>query len=256
MEPSFAVQLDYLVHRVTHYGWNIGPRTINNFELVLVTAGEGRIAWDDRTFTARAGDFICFVPGVRHRLWVDGAPCMEFYGLHFTPLGGFEPPALPRFVSLSSPHRLQPLFRQLLEDYRDPPYLYKWKQDLLVQQILYEAAVQVHQADCPAEALRIQKVVQQIRQDPCRAVSLDELCAAAHLKKSAFLEAFRRVTGASPGQYRMQLRLERARDLLLDTDLPVAQVAAACGFSDPFYFSRCFSRHFSVSPSRWRAEHL
>ena len=38
--------------------------------------------------------------------------------------------------------------------------------------------------------------------------------------------------------------------------LPVAQVAAACGFSDPFYFSRCFSRHFSVSPSRWRAEHL
>ena len=85
---------------------------------------------------------------------------------------------------------------------------------------------------------------------------LDELCAAAHLKKSAFLEAFRRVTGTSPGQYRMQLRLERARDLLLDTDLPVAQVAAACGFSDPFYFSRCFSRHFSVSPSRWRAEHL
>ena len=256
MEPSFAVQLDYLVHRVTHYGWNIGPRTINNFELVLVTAGEGRIAWDDRTFTARAGDFICFVPGVRHRLWVDGPPCMEFYGLHFTPSPGFAVPALPRFVSLPSPHHIQPLFRQLLEDYRDPPYLYKWKQDLLVQQILYEAAVQVHQADCPAEALRIQKVVQLIRQDPCRAVSLDELCAAAHLKKSAFLEAFRRVTGASPGQYRMQLRLERARDLLLDTDLPVAQVAAACVFSDPFYFSRCFSRHFSVSPSRWRAEHL
>ena len=82
MKPSFAVQLDYLVHRVTHCGWNIGPRTINNFELVLVTAGEGRIAWDDRTFTARAGDLICFVPGVRHRLWVDGAPCMGMKSSH------------------------------------------------------------------------------------------------------------------------------------------------------------------------------
>ena len=255
MQESFALKLDYLVFRVTWAGWNIGPRTISNYELVFVTAGQGKIAWEESTVTAKPGDLICFYPGVRHQLWVDADPCMEFYGLHFTPLGGFEPPALPRFVSLPSPHRLQPLFPQLLAHYRDPPYLYKWKQDLLVQQILYEAAVQVHQANCPAEALRIQKVVQQIRQDPCRPWSLDELCAAAHLKKSAFLEAFRRVTGVSPGQYRMHLRLERARDLLLDTDLPVAQVAA-CGFSDPFYFSRCFSRHFSVSPSRWRAEHL
>lgn len=256
MKPRFTLQLDYLVHRVTHCGWNVGPRTIENFELVLVTAGQGKIAWEDGVFTAREGDFIFFAPDVRHRLWTDSAPCMEFYGLHFSPAPWFAVPALPRFLSLPSPHRIQPLFRQLLNDYGNPPHLYQWKQDLLIQQILYEAAVQTHQANLPADVMRIRKVVQMIRQDPCRPVSLDELCRVVKLRKSAFLETFRRVTGTSPGQYRMQLRLERARNLLLDTDLPIVQIAANCGFSDPFYFSRCFSRHFSVSPSRWRSDHL
>lgn len=85
MQESFALKLDYLVFRVTWAGWNIGPRTISNYELVFVTAGQGKIAWEESTVTANPGDLICFYPGVRHQLWVDADPCMEFYGLHFTP---------------------------------------------------------------------------------------------------------------------------------------------------------------------------
>ena len=181
---------------------------------------------------------------------------MEFYGLHFTPAPGFALPALPRLLSLPSPHLLQPLFQQLLEDYRNPPYLAAWKQDILLQQILYQAALQLRQSDSPAETVRIRRVIQLIRQDPGRTFTLDQLTEAAHLKKTAFLEAFRRVTGTTPGRYMMQFRLEQARDMLLNTDFSVSEIAARCGFSDPFYFSRCFSRQFSLPPSRYRSQRL
>ena len=256
MQESFALKLDYLVFRVTWAGWNIGPRTISNYELVFVTAGQGKIAWEESAVTAKPGDLICFYPGVRHQLWVDADPCMEFYGLHFTPAPGFALPALPRLLSLPSPHLLQPLFQQLLEDYRNPPYLAAWKQDILLQQILYQAALQLRQSDSPAETVRIRRVIQLIRQDPGRTFTLDQLTEAAHLKKTAFLEAFRRVTGTTPGRYMMQFRLEQARDMLLNTDLSVSEIAARCGFSDPFYFSRCFSRQFSLPPSRYRSQRL
>ena len=65
MQENFALKLDYLVFRVTWAGWNIGPRTISNYELVFVTAGQGKIAWEESAVTAKPGDLICFYPRSR-----------------------------------------------------------------------------------------------------------------------------------------------------------------------------------------------
>lgn len=248
--------MDHLVYRTTYCGWNIGKRTIQNTELVFVTAGQGKIAWDDRTVTVSKGDLVCFVPDVHHRLWVEEEPYMEFYGMHFTEQNGFTAPDLPRHFSLPNPQNMQTLFRQLMEDFRHPPYMSEWKQDILIQQILHETAVQAQQVQYPTETLRIQKSLALMQQEPCRSFPISELCDIVHLKKSAFMDSFRKVTGTSPGKYMMQLRLERARNLLIETDLSVAQIAAECRFSDPFYFSRCFSRHYLTAPCRYRFEHL
>jgi AraC-like DNA-binding protein len=57
----------------------------------------------------------------------------------------------------------------------------------------------------------------------------------------------------------MRLRLERARQMLSDAhlfDLPVAEVAARCGFADPSHFARRFRRQFGHSPLQFRASVL
>ena len=53
---------------------------------------------------------------------------------------------------------------------------------------------------------------------------------------------FRAAFGASPVAYRSQLRLRRARELLVSSQLNVAQVALAVGFTDALYFSRVFRK--------------
>ena len=60
---------------------------------------------------------------------------------------------------------------------------------------------------------------------------------------------FRRAFGVSPVKYRMQVRLQRARELLVSSKRNVSQAAYAVGFTDPLYFTRVFREQFGVTPS-------
>lgn len=63
---------------------------------------------------------------------------------------------------------------------------------------------------------------------------------------------FRKCTGLSPNKYYMQLRLAKARTLLLQTDMTVIDVGLACGFSSASYFARRYRAHFGEKPNRMR----
>jgi transcriptional regulator GlxA family with amidase domain len=63
---------------------------------------------------------------------------------------------------------------------------------------------------------------------------------------------FRRYLNRSPKRYYMELRLSKARNLLMQTDMSVINVALACGFASPSHFSKCYRAHYSTTPYRER----
>ena len=63
---------------------------------------------------------------------------------------------------------------------------------------------------------------------------------------------FRRYLSRSPKRYYMELRLQRARNLLMQTDMTVINVALACGFASPSHFSKCYRSHYNTTPYRER----
>jgi len=63
---------------------------------------------------------------------------------------------------------------------------------------------------------------------------------------------FRRYLNRSPKRYYMELRLARARNLLMQTDMSVINVALACGFASPSHFSKCYRAHYQTTPYRER----
>jgi len=83
-------------------------------------------------------------------------------------------------------------------------------------------------------------------------VSVPVLAAQAKISTSRFSRGFRLSTGVSPHQWLIRARVERAKQLLRDTDLPLADIAVDVGFSDQAHFTRCFGSVAGVSPGAWR----
>jgi AraC-like DNA-binding protein len=81
------------------------------------------------------------------------------------------------------------------------------------------------------------------------------LARAAHLSPAHFSREFRRAFGETPHQYLLTRRLERAAELLRNTDYSVAQICFAVGLTSVGSFTTSFGRAFGLSPTAYRAAH-
>ncbi|MGI4764423.1 MAG: helix-turn-helix transcriptional regulator [Janthinobacterium lividum] len=84
-------------------------------------------------------------------------------------------------------------------------------------------------------------------------VPLKTLAQACGLRTSQFAHAFKRSVGIAPHQWLISRRLDRARSLMRDGNLPLADVALTCGFADQSHLTRTFRRHEGIAPSVWHA---
>jgi AraC family transcriptional regulator, glycine betaine-responsive activator len=78
------------------------------------------------------------------------------------------------------------------------------------------------------------------------------LAKQAGLSTRQLERLFRRYLDRSPKRYYLELRLKKARSLLLQTDMSVINVALACGFSSPSHFSKCYRSYYGRTPYRER----
>jgi AraC-like DNA-binding protein len=104
---------------------------------------------------------------------------------------------------------------------------------------------------CP-HSYPIHKVIQLMRENLDKRISLRELAHLAGYSVTQFCWRFRKEVGCSPQAYHMQLRLESARSRLLHPDAQIAQVALEHNFSSSQHFSVAFRRTFAAAPGRWR----
>ena len=88
-----------------------------------------------------------------------------------------------------------------------------------------------------------------------RPLSLDEIAAATGLSRRQIERLFKRHLNCVPKRYYLQMRLRRARELLLQTSMPIIDITTACGFQSPPHFSRCYRAQFGCPPSSERQTH-
>lgn len=98
----------------------------------------------------------------------------------------------------------------------------------------------------------IEGPVNYIREHYHRNICIEELAELAHLSVSALERRFKKHLAKTPNQFINEIRLENARKLLVETRLPISQIAYQCGFSEPSYFSKQFRRLFGEIPSQMR----
>jgi transcriptional regulator GlxA family with amidase domain len=96
------------------------------------------------------------------------------------------------------------------------------------------------------------KVAQLMEEHIEKPMSLDAIAGATHLSRRQIERLFKRHLDCVPKKYYLQMRLRRARELLLQTAMPIMDITTACGFQSPPHFSKCYRREFGCPPSAER----
>ena len=83
---------------------------------------------------------------------------------------------------------------------------------------------------------------------------VQELCKTVHLSRMQVHRKLKALSGLTTTYFIRSIRLQKAKELLLNTQLNISEIAYDVGFNDPNYFSRAFNRHFGKSPSQFLEE--
>lgn len=101
----------------------------------------------------------------------------------------------------------------------------------------------------PWQAARVRALVNRDLDGP---LPVERLAEAAALGPSQFRRAFKRSFGAPPHAWVVMRRLDRAREMMLETDDPLSRIAVACGLTDQAHLTRLFRSRYDATPAAWR----
>jgi len=217
----------------------------DHHQLFFPLAGGATCVVAQRTYKVGPGQCILYPAGIEHYCIPDDNSKYLVTDLDELPekLQNLE------HLVVSVPPPLQAFFyfaeKQL--DYRVNKSLEK-SMGALVEELLRELDFQ------PRVDLRIARVMAFFERDPSASASLDELSSIAGLSLSQFKALFKKETGKTAGEFLRDLRMEKAKALLVNTDYPIGIVAEMVGYFDASSFSHRFSSHFGFPPRNLRRE--
>jgi len=108
-----------------------------------------------------------------------------------------------------------------------------------------------------AQALvRIGKVIDYLERNYNENIYLEQLAEMSNMSTRNFQRIFKKAVGSSPSAYLMQIRLQKARKLLRETNMAISDIAAEIGFSDANYFIKCFKKETGTTPVKFRMRYV
>ena len=223
--------------------WHMAPHSHPNHELIVIMGGRMRLKTPGRELLARRGDILHYAPGLIHEEISDPRAPVKSCFL------GFQTDAkLLDFPLLlhDAGGRVRRLIRWLEEDSQA-----HWPLEprtALLEMIFHEMR---RLCGTPPDPW-LETVLAFLRQNFASPLMLDDLARCGKMSRFAFVRKFKRQRGRTPMQELRATRLDRARTLLLTTNLPVKAIASEVGIGDEYQLSKLFRARFDLSPRGMR----
>ncbi|MBQ7660644.1 MAG: helix-turn-helix transcriptional regulator [Clostridia bacterium] len=219
--------------------------------LIFITAGQTLYRFADRKITVKQGDVLYLARGDTYAMEVES----ESYSFIFADFdfAGQARPQSDRF-SPRNTREVERLFRRLL-------YMWQSKSSAYYEgcmSLLYAVYAEVLQGGTErylpsARRRTVEKAVAFMAQHLAKEdLDVEQIAAAAGVSTTGLRRMFSAVYGMPPVRYLLFLRLERAKEQLLYSDISLTSIAAMCGFCSLYYFSRVFKKEIGMPPGAFR----
>lgn len=245
-------RLDYINCLQCAPGFETQKRCFSFPYLLYVYQGRGNFEIGGTVYDCRGGDLFFCPPGVFNTIRADKQDPFVLTGVDFVffrDRSGTELPSpYPQHMRVPGDSAFHWLLREVLRQFvnlqGDSPYT----QSLMKALLLLTGTLQTQEGSLP--------LAEQIRDRLLRAegppVPVVVLAESMGYHPNYLNRLFHRHTGISILQFQLEIRLQKALNLLKYTDQPVAEIARQCGFDNQSYFSRLFRKHHGCAPTAVR----
>ena len=246
-------------------------RIVKDYEIDVECIDGREYTYNGKTYRLKAGDVLLRSPGgivsshgkqKSYLLTLDltAAAAPSPYSRNIA--GPLQPltsdeliTALPPVLHPRSPFVLFELYERLIRT----PLLNSTEAALLVDEILYLLnAERVHKAYLQQKSANnvIGNVLRFMENNLSRRITLEELAAVSNFEKSYFIRFFKKETGMTPFQMLGNMRLERAGDLVVSTDVKLQDIAESLGYNTFSFFISEYKKRFGLTPAAHRKSQI
>lgn len=213
---------------------------------------------EDKTHSLQPGQMVIIPPNTPY-ICKNTAKKVVYYWIHFT--GHSVEDFLNRCglkcnetYTVGMGARIPRLFRALFREYLWRDGCFEDASQACLISIFAELSRMrdrnPHRDDAPMDT--IFRSLSHFHKNIDKPITVAELAEIEHFSPGRYRTVFRRCMGLSPSEYMTHMRLRRACELLAMEDFSIKEVAEACGYTDPLYFSRVFRAHLGIAPSKYR----
>lgn len=241
----------------------------NHHELVYIANGHGSITMDHKRYTIRDGTLLYICPDVPHEIEIVSGEHAEIMTVHFNCVsvsftdGAWvavpEAKSLPFSIVEYVTENLviAELFRKLTESWKDKLPGYELAARSYLQELLLAVYSETHRENKNyALGSKIETIIRFMHESIQKQITLSEIARLVQLSPAYLTRSFKEATGYAVIEYFNKIKIDRAKELLIESDGKVRDVAQSIGFGDEFYFSRLFKKITGVSPKEYRRKNV
>ncbi|MBO7762145.1 MAG: helix-turn-helix transcriptional regulator [Clostridia bacterium] len=223
------------------------------YHYIYVREGSGHAVIDGRAFALVPHSVYVFNPSVTHEFVAEEG--LRLYEFKFEVTDRELAEALSRLspVIPADHTEVERILTTLLgETDEDDAWSCAYRRALLFELLLSLLRQNQRQSENGRDCHVMFAVLRYMRLHYGEELGNEALAAMLHMEKTYFIKQFKRHFSIPPMRYLMTLRMERAADMMANTDMSVSKVAERCGFKSIHHFSNAFKRHWGKSPLSYR----
>ena len=225
----------------------------SDYHILLITDGSGVALYRGREYPLHRGSYVLYPPHEEQRYTLN-QNTSSFY-CHFS--GTAVPEILEEGRLSGGVHHgtntksAEGIFSEMIRrHFKTPP---SGSENASLVDLFYALSEGI-EGMTRSEDDPLFSVLAYLHENYKKPITLDEIALQGGYSKSRFSRIFSAATGKSPIRYLKDIRLAASCEMLGATALPIAVIAAECGFADPLYYSRAFRAAYGMAPSAYRIQ--